>query len=132
MSSSVSWLPDNANIILAVFNDSASPRDFVEQFDTIKAMLDTVNYPVYVCHDLSRVARVGRIELKEYQRVVRHSVITHPNRAFSYFIGASRSAEVVIDLAKKVFPATVQRLMLVDTLNDALQDIHRRSTSSAL
>jgi hypothetical protein len=132
MSSSVSWLPNSTNIIVATFNTNPGPKEFIEQFDTIKAMLDTVNYPVYVCHDLSRVARIGRIELKEYQRVVRHPVITHPNRAFSYFIGASRSAEVVIDLAKKVFPATVQRLMLVDTLNDALQDIHRRSTSSAL
>lgn len=127
MPSHVSWFQNSPNIILAVSESNLSKEEVLRQFDQILAMLDTVRHPVFICHDLTQADRREQIKIGELTAVASHPVVTHPNRAFSYFIRPSRRAEIIVDIAAKIFPNTIQRFKLVNTLDEALQDIHQKT-----
>jgi len=126
MPSSVSWYQDSSNVILAVSYEDLSKAEVLQQLDEILAMLDTVDHPVFICHDLRYADRKEQIKIRELIAVARHPVVVHPNRAFSYFINPSRRAEIIIDLANRILPTTVQRYKLVHTMDEALRDINQR------
>jgi hypothetical protein len=126
MPSHVSWFQNSPNIILVVSESNLSKEEVLRQFDQILPMLDTVRHPVFICHDLTQAEQREQIKIGELTAVARHPVVTHPNRAFSYFIAPSRRAEIIIDIAAKIFPNTIQRFKLVRTLDEALQDIHQK------
>lgn len=129
MSNSVSWLNGQRKIILAVLQGEVTYLDVKQQFDEIADLLDTVNHPVYVCHELTGIRRTSQVHIKEVMQAARHPVITHPNRAFSYFIGAPRRAQVVVDLSTRIFPAFVKRFAFVHKFEEALQDIEKRQAA---
>lgn len=130
MSNSVSWFNDEQTVILVVLKGEVSYADVKQQFDEILDLLDTVDHPVYVCHELTGIRRTSQVYIKEVMQAARHPVITHPNRAFSYFIGAPRRAQVVVDLSTRIFPASVKRFAFVHTLDEALQDIQTREAAA--
>lgn len=129
MSNSVSWLNEQRNVILAVLQGDVSYECVKQQFDEISAMLDTVNHRVYVCHELMRIRRTSQVNLKHLTQTAHHRVVMHPNRAFSYFIGAPRRVQIVVDLSTRIFPAHVKCFAFVHTLNEALQDIETREAA---
>ncbi|MFQ3648131.1 MAG: hypothetical protein SNJ54_14315 [Anaerolineae bacterium] len=127
MSNSVSWLDDKHTVIIATLQGDVNYAEVKQQFDEIADLLDTVSHHVYVCHELTKIRRTSQVNLEHLTQTARHRVVTHPNRAFSYFIGAPRRAQIVVDLSTKIFPAAVKRFAFVHTLDEALQDIQSRS-----
>lgn len=127
----VSWYDDQHKIILACFDFEVTTDDVIQQFDRITELLDSVKHPVYVCHELGDVRRFAQVSINAITRVVRHPAVTHPSRAFSYFINGNRRAEIVIELGSRLFPAIVTNLAFVTTLEEALQDIAQREAVQA-
>lgn len=130
MSNPVSWFNDEQTVILAVLEGEVSYVDVKQQFDQIADLLDTVDHPVYVCHELTHIRRTSQVHIKEVMQASRHPVITHPKRAFSYFIGAPRRAQMVVHLSTRIFPASIKRFAFAHTLDEALQDIEKREATA--
>lgn len=130
MSNSVSWFNDERGVIIATLQGEVSYADVKQQFDEISDLLDTVDRPVYVCHELTGIRRTSQVHIKEVMQAARHPVITHPNRAFSYFISAPRRAQMVVDLSTRIFPSSVKRFAFAHTLEEALKDIEKREATA--
>lgn len=127
MSHSVTWLDDKRHVIVSHLEEETDFAATLKHLDTIAAMLDSVDHPVYICHNVTQVRRIPQLKVTELARIARHPAASHPNRAGTYFIGANRRTEFVFDLGQRIFPTSITRVEFVATLEEALQDIEQRT-----
>lgn len=127
----VRWYDQEKYIAIAEMSDPWTMQELSQQLDVLDQMQTTISKRIILISDLSNAHQVPKLDLAASKEVSGHKAVNVKNLEINYIIGMGPRIRIMIDLLKSLFPSRFKALKMVNTMEEALESIHKSQSALA-